>query len=58
VTQITSIDLVEQAERMGRAHLVRHQMRVGFGLLNRLIAMFGWPESAAAYNAGPGNLLR
>jgi hypothetical protein len=56
VTQITSMDLVEQAERMGGAHLVRHQMRVGFGLLNRLIAMFGWPEGAAAYNAGPGNL--
>jgi hypothetical protein len=57
VTQITSMDLVEQAERIGGSHLVRHQMRVGFGLLNRLIAMFGWPEGAAAYNAGPGNLL-
>jgi hypothetical protein len=32
-------------------------MRVGFGYLNRLIALFGWPEGAAAYNAGPGNLL-
>src|SRR5215211_3566854 len=57
VTQITSMDLVEQAERIGGSHLVRHQMRVGFGLLNRLIALFGWPEGAAAYNAGPGNLL-
>ncbi|HEV2745640.1 MAG TPA: hypothetical protein VGV91_20970, partial [Rubrobacter sp.] len=56
VTQLTSMSLVEQAERMGGAHLVRHQMRVGFGHLNRLIAMFGWPEGAAAYNAGPGNL--
>jgi len=57
VTQLTSMDLVEEAEGMGGAHLLRHQMRVGFGLLNRLIALFGWPEGAAAYNAGPGNLL-
>ena len=57
VTQITSMDLVEAAEGMGGAHLVRHQMRVGFRYLNRLIALFGWPEGAAAYNAGPGNLL-
>jgi hypothetical protein len=57
VTQLTSMSLVEAAEGMGGAHLVRHQMRVGFGHLNRLIALFGWPEGAAAYNAGPGNLL-
>jgi hypothetical protein len=57
VTQLTSMDLVEEAEGMGGAHLLRHQMRVGFGYLNRLIALFGWPEGAAAYNAGPGNLL-
>ncbi len=31
-------------------------MRVGFRYLNNLIARFGWPEGAAAYNAGPGNL--
>jgi hypothetical protein len=31
-------------------------MRVGFRYLNDLIARFGWPEGAAAYNAGPGNL--
>jgi hypothetical protein len=57
VTQITSMDLVEEAEAMGGAHLVRHQMRVGFHYLNRLIALLGWPEGAAAYNAGPGNFL-
>jgi len=51
------MDLVEEAEGMGGAHLVRHQMRVGFGLLNRLIALVGWPEGAAAYNAGLGNFL-
>ena len=56
VTQITTMSLVEEAEKMGGAHLVRHQMRVGFRYLNDLVARFGWPEGAAAYNAGPGNL--
>ena len=56
VTQITTMALVEQGEAIGGAHLVRHQMRVGFRYLNDLIARFGWPEGAAAYNAGPGNL--
>ena len=56
VTQLTTMALVEEAEGMGGAHLVRHQMRVGFRYLNNLIARFGWPEGAAAYNAGPGNL--
>ena len=31
-------------------------MRVGFRYLNDLVSRFGWPEGAAAYNAGPGNL--
>jgi hypothetical protein len=57
VSQITTMELVEEAEAMGGAHLVRHQMRVGFRYLNRLIALLGWPEGAAAYNAGPGNFL-
>jgi hypothetical protein len=56
VTQLTTMALVEAAEGMGGAHLVRQQMRVGFRYLNDLIARFGWPEGAAAYNAGPGNL--
>jgi Transglycosylase SLT domain len=56
VTQITTMALVEQAEKIGGAHLIRHQMRVGFRYLNDLITRFGWPEGAAAYNAGPGNL--
>ena len=55
VTQLTSIDLVKEAERIGGAHIPRFQMRVGFRYLNDLIARFGWPEGAAAYNAGPGN---
>lgn len=55
VTQLTSMSLVEAAEGIGGAHLVRHQMRVGLRYLNDLIARFGWPEGAA-YNAGPGNL--
>src|SRR5215210_119463 len=57
VTQITTMSLVEEAQEMGGAHLVRNQMRVGFRYLNSLIALLGWPEGAAAYNAGPGNFL-
>lgn len=56
VTQITTMSLVEEAEAIGGAHLIRQQMRVGFRYLNDLITRFGWPEGAAAYNAGPGNL--
>jgi hypothetical protein len=55
VTQITTMALVEEAEAIGGAHIVRNQMRVGFRYLNNLIALLGWPEGAAAYNAGPGN---
>jgi hypothetical protein len=57
VTQITSMDLVEEAEAMGGAHLVRHQMRVGFRFLNRLIALLGWREGAGVVGGGPGNFL-
>lgn len=55
LTQLTSIGLVQEAERMGGAHLPRFQMRVGFRYLNDLIADLGWPAGAAAYNAGAGN---
>lgn len=55
MTQLTSIDLVQEAERLGGAHLPRFQMRVGFRYLNDLIARLGWPAGAAAYNAGAGN---
>lgn len=55
LTQLTSIGLVKEAERLGGAHLPRFQMRVGFRYLNSLIAQLGWPAGAAAYNAGAGN---
>ncbi len=55
LTQLTSIGLVKEAERLGGAHLPRYQMRVGFRYLNSLIAQLGWPAGAAAYNAGAGN---
>ena len=57
VTQITDMSLVQEAQGFGGAHIVRNQMRVGFRYLNSLIAFLGWPEGAAAYNAGPGNFL-
>lgn len=55
LTQLTSIGLVQEAEKMGGAHLPRFQMRVGFRYLNSLIAQLGWPAGGAAYNAGAGN---
>jgi len=54
-TQLTTMALVERAQEEGGAHLPKLNMRVGFRYLNELIARFGWPAGAAAYNAGPGN---
>lgn len=54
-TQLTSIGYVEQAERLGGAHLPVPNMRVGFGVLLDHINNLGWPAGAAAYNAGAGN---
>jgi hypothetical protein len=55
LTQLTTISRVQEAERLGGAHVPRFQMRVGFRYLNSLIAQLGWPAGAAAYNAGAGN---
>ncbi len=54
-TQLTTMSLVEEAQRLGGAHRPGPNMRVGFRFLNDLVAQFGWPAGAAAYNAGPGN---
>jgi len=55
LTQLTSMDYVMAAEKMGGAHLPRFQMRVGFKLLNDNINDMGFQAGAAAYNAGRGN---
>lgn len=55
LTQLTSINYVYEAEKMGGAHLPRYQMRVGFRVLLDHIASLSWPAGAAAYNAGAGN---
>ncbi len=57
LTQLTSMDYVMEAERMGGAHLPRFQMRVGFRLLNDNINDMGFQAGAAAYNAGRGNYM-
>lgn len=54
-TQLTSIGYVEEAERLGGAHLAGPNMRVGFRVLLDHINNLGWPSGAAAYNAGAGN---
>lgn len=54
-TQLTSIGYVEEAERLGGAHLPSPNMRVGFAVLLDHILNLGWPAGAAAYNAGAGN---
>lgn len=55
-TQLTTMSLVEEAQRLGGAHLPGPNMRVGFAYLLDLIGDYGWPEGAAAYNAGAGNI--
>lgn len=55
LTQLTSINYVYAAEKMGGAHLPRYQMRVGFDFLLTMIQDIGWPHGAAAYNAGLTN---
>lgn len=53
--QLTSIGYVEEAERLGGAHLAWANMRVGFRVLNDHIKNLGWPAGGAAYNAGASN---
>lgn len=55
LTQLTSLGYVMEAERMGGAHIVRYQMRVGFKVLNDNINDMGFQPGASAYNAGRGN---
>lgn len=58
-SQITSIEFVEEAQRLGGAHLPGPNLRVGFRVLldNILWAQangLSWTAGAAAYNAGRG----
>jgi hypothetical protein len=55
LTQLTSIDLILQAEAEGGAHRVRPQLRVGFRLLHDLIEQDGEVDGIGCYNGGPGN---
>jgi hypothetical protein len=55
LTQLTSIDLIRQAEAGGGAHTVEAQCRVGFGHLHGLIERHGERIGIGAYNGGEGN---
>jgi hypothetical protein len=55
LTQLTSIDLIRQAEAAGGAHTVRPQCRVGFRLLHGLIERHGEVDGIGCYNGGEGN---
>jgi hypothetical protein len=55
LTQLTSIDLIEQAQREGGAHTVEAQCRIGFRRLHDLIERHGERIGIGAYNGGEGN---
>jgi hypothetical protein len=55
LTQLTSIDLIRQAEADGGAHTVEAQCRVGFGYLHGLVERHGERVGIGAYNGGEGN---
>jgi hypothetical protein len=45
---------VREAEAMGGGHILRYQMRVGFKLLNDLLAQYDYLNALEAYNDGNG----
>ena len=55
LTQLTALESVMKAERLGGAHLPANQLKVGFDLLLDNITDLGVQAGAAAYNAGRGN---
>jgi hypothetical protein len=55
LTQLTSIDLIRQAQSEGGAHTVDAQCRIGFRLLHGLIERHGVRVGIGAYNGGSGN---
>jgi hypothetical protein len=55
LTQLTSVELVREAEQRGGAHLPENQCSVGFEYLKSLVDDLGYMYGIAAYNAGPGN---
>src|SRR6266516_4261318 len=55
LTQLTSIDLIRQAEAEGGAHTVDAQCRVGFRQLHGLIERHGELVGIGDYNGGEGN---
>jgi hypothetical protein len=55
LTQLTSVNLVLEAEQRGGAHLPKHQCSVGFEYLKSLVDDLGYVHGIAAYNSGPSN---
>jgi hypothetical protein len=54
LTQLTYPPYVREAEAMGGGHILRYQMRVGFKLLNDLLAQYDYLNALEAYNDGNG----
>jgi hypothetical protein len=52
LTQLTWIGFIKAAERLGGAHIVKNQLRIGFEVLAQNIDAFGIGGGLAAYNAG------
>ncbi len=55
LTQLTSFTFVEQAEKLGGAHMPVNQCVVGFAHMKMLIHNYWYMEALGAYNAGEGN---
>jgi hypothetical protein len=55
LTQLTSVNLVLEAEQRGGAHLPKHQCSVGFEYLKSLVDDLGYVHGIAVYNSGPSN---
>lgn len=55
LTQITAVEFIRAAEKLGGAELAQNQLHVGLDHLRKLIDHGGVRWALAAYNGGPGN---
>lgn len=54
LTQLTYPPFIYEAEKLGGADLPKYQMRVGFKILNDLLAAYPYYNALEAYNTGNG----
>jgi soluble lytic murein transglycosylase-like protein len=55
LTQLTYPLFIQEAEKIGGAHIPRNQCRVGFRLLASYVDKYNYMEALGAYNAGETN---